>query len=229
MANPLTNKRLMIDDATRSMVISVAVASFITIFALFSGHTLTKVMAYQNRVISKQNVALNQLTADVSATQQLSTEYTKFNNASQGNLLGGPTTGSGQNAGNNAKLVLDALPSSYDFPALATSLDGLLSNRGVTVGSITGTDTGSTTGASAAVAPATGNIGSAAPIPISFSITGTYQNIQNVVGIFEKSIRPFQFLTLSLSGSQNALTLNVSAQTFYQPSASFNVTKEVVE
>ncbi|MEI9913750.1 MAG: hypothetical protein WDN66_01975 [Candidatus Saccharibacteria bacterium] len=66
-------------------------------------------------------------------------------------------------------------------------------------------------------------------MPFTFTIDGPYQNVQNVIGIFEKSIRPFQFQTLTLSGDQSDVNLTVTAQTFFQPAKQFNITTENVQ
>jgi len=54
--------------------------------------------------------------------------------------LDGTHGGSGDNDGSNSKIILDALPSTYDFPALASSLEKLLASKGVPVSSLSGTD-----------------------------------------------------------------------------------------
>lgn len=229
MPKLLNDKRLMIDKTTRSMVAIVAVCSFIAIFAIFSGHTLLTIMSYQNRVINQQNIAYDKLKADINVSKQLNKDYDKFNNSSSTNLLGAPVSGSGQNSGDNAKIVLDALPSVYDFPALATSLQNLLSNQGVTIGGISASESSSSSDSTTSSSASATNIGQAISIPFSFDITGPYQNIQNVIGVFERSIRPFEIQSITLSGNDSSLSASVTAETFYQPGATFNISSETVK
>lgn len=241
MAATPSLKRLQIDKTTSRMVVVAAAAVFIVIFVLVSGHTLVSQMSYQNRVISAKQKALNQLKQDISANKQLVTAYKAFVGTPQ-NLIGGSTTGTGANDGDNGKIILDALPSQYDFPALTTSVQELLSSQGVNIDSISGTDEqasvsggGSSSSSSSSstttttTTTSTESIGNAVPMPFQFTVDGPYANIQNVVTAFAKSIRPFQFLTMQLSGDESDLTLTVSAQSFYQPAQNFKITMENVK
>jgi hypothetical protein len=238
MAVNLSMKHLQIDKANSTMVLIIAVATFLTIFALVSCKTLYKQMQYQDRVATARQVALNQLVADVSASKQLVNTYANFVNTSQ-NLIGGSTTGDSGNSGDNGKIVLDALPSVYDYPALTSSVQYLLNSVGVNIDSIGGTDEEATitppTAGSAPVAAtttttpsATAVPGSAVAMPFEFAVDGPYANIQNLLSTFQSSIRPFQFQSIQISGDQSDLTLTVTAQSFYQPEKDFKITTETV-
>jgi hypothetical protein len=222
MATAPSFKKLQIDKATRNMVIAASIASFITIFCLIAGRSLVTLLNYQNKVITARQSALNQLNTDISAAKQLTSSYNNFNSTAI-NLLGAPSTGNTGNNGNNAKIVLDALPSQYDFPALATSLQALLSIQGVSVTSIGGNDDSANNQSSAGSS-------SSAPvaIPFSFTVSGPYQNVQNLLVATQNSIRPIQIQSLSITGDQSNLILSASAQTFYQPPTKFNITSGVV-
>jgi Tfp pilus assembly protein PilO len=223
MANAPSAKRVMIDKANARIVAYVSVAAFILVFSLVATKTLISQAAYQNKVISTKRKAVDQLKSDISATGQLKTAYDAFNGTAQ-NVIGGNPDGIGEKDGNNAKIVLDALPSSYDFPGLTTSLETLLNDQHVKINSIAGTDD--------EVAQASNSSSSSpTPVPIPFStlIEGGYQDVQNVINAYQNSIRPIQIQTLDISGNQNKLTLNVTAQTYYQPAKSLNIKQEVVK
>lgn len=217
----ISTKRLQIDKDSKTMIIWVAIAVFIVIFSIISGHSLYTELSYRNRVIAADSTAYNQLKNDVNTSGQLVGSYKDFVDTST-NIIGGSTNNNSQNNGDNAKIILDALPSTYDYPALIASLQSLLGSQGVTINSITGTDS--------PPGPSSG-LNSSAPIamPFSFSVSGSFQSIQNVVSAFEHSIRPMQFQTVDISGSQSSLTLNVSAQTYFQPAIGFNIKKEIVQ
>jgi hypothetical protein len=223
MANAPSIKRGMIDKANARIVAYVSVAAFILVFSLVATKTLISQAAYQNKVISTKRKAVDQLKADISATGQLKTAYDAFNSTAQ-NVIGGNPEGIGDKDGNNAKIVLDALPSSYDFPGLTTSLESLLSNQHVKINSIAGTD-------DEVAQSANQSSSSPAPVPIPFSTLteGSYTDIQNVVNAYQNSIRPLQIQTLDISGSQDKLSLDISAQTYYQPAKSLNIKQEVVK
>lgn len=224
MANSIpSTKRLLIDQANARIVVYVSVAAFILVFSLVAVKTLVSQAAYQNRVIGAKRIAVAQLKTDITATVRLKASYNAFIGTPQ-NAIGGNPTGTGSQDGNNTKIVLDALPSSYDFPGLTTSLENLLNSQSIKIDSITGTDDEVAQG---------GNQTSAVPkpsaMPFSVSVEGDYQSMQNVVNVFEHSIRPIQVQTLNLTGSNGQLTMTVTAQTYYQPAKSLNINKEVVK
>jgi hypothetical protein len=224
MANKITlPKRLMIDKTNQMIVVVMAIAAFVAVFSLVASKTLISQATYQNRIISAKKTAVNQLNGDLLAVQQLNGSYQTFI-AKNPNVIGGNPSGSGQNDGNNANIVLDALPDIYNFPALATSLQKVLSSQGVSVSSITGTDQELTEGnvnLSATPAPIA--------MPFSVTVTGSYPAIQSVIKQFQLSIRPFQIQTIALSGNDSNMSMTLTAQTFFQPGKNFTVTSEVVK
>lgn len=219
----ISSKRALIDKSNSSLVIITSVAAFIVVFSLVATKTLISQAAYQNRVIDAKRTAVNQLKTDKSAVSALQSSYNAFNGTSQ-NIIGGDPNGNGPQDGPNNQIVLDALPSSYDFPALATSLEKILTSQNVTINSITGTDD--------EVAQSS-NTSSGSPQPVAMpfevSVTGSYQSIQGLVSEFEHSIRPFQIQTITLSGDESSLSADITAQTFYQPAKTFNIGSKVVK
>lgn len=223
MAKSISTKRIMIDKANGRIVVATAAAAFLVVFALVASKTLLSQAAYQNRVIGANKKALAQLKTDIQTTNSIQSSYQAFVGTPQ-NVLGGNPTGSGPQDGDNAKIVLDALPSQYDFPAMATSIEKMLTGQPVQIQSITGTDDELNQQA---------DNSSPNPQPISMpfqiSVTGSYQAIQNLVATFGSSIRPFQIQSMQLSGSENDMTLTMSAQTFYQPAKQLSITKQVIQ
>jgi Tfp pilus assembly protein PilO len=219
----VNTKRLMISKANSRIVVVTAVAAFLVVFALVASKTLVSQAAYQNRVIGADKKALDQLKADLQTTTQLKASYQAFVDMPQ-NVLGGNPQGSGAQDGDNAKVVLDALPSQYDFPAMAASLEKLLTSQNVQITSITGTDE-----EVAQAADQSSPNPQPVAMPFQITVSGNYQAIQNLVGVFGKSIRPFQIQTMQLSGGEDKMSLTLSAQTFYQPGKLFNISTEVIK
>lgn len=207
-------------DKTQTMILGIVIAaSIVTVFALVAAKSFLGQAIYLGRVASGKEKALNQLIENENAVKSLVTSYKSF--ASQDpNLIGGKSNGEGGRDGDNGRLVLDALPSKYDFPALTTSLEKMLS--GYTIGSITGSDDSIAQEENAAVV---------APVdmPFSINVTADYTGLQNLLGSFEKSIRPFQITKLSVSGTNSELKIDMSAKTFYQPEKSLKIENEVVK
>lgn len=218
----LSLKRIAVDKTNATIVAVTAAAAFVTVFSLVASASLFSQMTYQNRIIGAKKVAVGRLKQDIQATGSLTASYQAFVSAPQ-NLIGGSPSGSGAQDGDNAKIVLDGLPSKYDFPALTSSLEKIVSGQNVTIQSITGTDD--------EVAQSSSQPSSTSqPVAMPFQLTavGNYTSLQNVISVFERSIRPFQTQILEVSGDQNNLTLNLSAKTFYQPAKTFDVTGKVV-
>ncbi len=223
MAQKVSLKHIMIDKANTTIVAVTAAAAFVSIFSLVAIKALVNQAGYQNRVIAVKKQTLNQLNQDITAGNQLKSAYTAFVKTPQ-NIIGGNPTGSGPRDGDNTKIVLDALPSQYDFPALATSLQNILNSQNLTTGGITGSDA-QLSQQNAVSTPTPTPV----PMPFGVSVAGSYQGVQNLVSAFENSIRPFQFQTMQFSGDQTSLTMSITAQTFYQPPKTLTITSEVVK
>jgi hypothetical protein len=216
-------KRALIGKANSSMVIATTAAAFVLIFGLVAGKSLIGQMSYQNRVISAKKSALEQLNTDLSARNSLQASYKSFV-AENPNVLGGDPTGAGEQSGDNATLILDSLPSYYDFPALTTTLEKIIGSQNMKILSITGTDQEATQGANQS-SPSP----QAVPMPFQIEINGSYPSVQALTNVFLQSIRPFQIQTLELSGDEGSMNATFSAQTYYQPGKTLNIKQERVK
>lgn len=212
----LSLKQLQIDKATATMLALIVTTTVVFTASLVLSRALLSQRAYQARVIAKKEKAKQQLTQNLKATESLVASYQQFVSSSE-NVIGGNPAGEGENDGDNARIILDALPSKYDFPALITSLEKILSKDGLNlrIEGITGTDD----------EIAQGQVAETAPVAMPFQVTtsGSYDSIQGLVSEFEHSIRPFHFQVLTLSGSDNAMRLDLSARTYYQPEKKINI------
>lgn len=216
-----STKRNLITQANKTIVVATAIAAFVVVFSLVAGKALLSQAGYQNRVIDGKKEALAQLQANLNARDSLVNSYEAFVE-SDPNLIAGNPNGTGPQDGDNAKIILDALPSKYDFPALTTSLEKLISDQQLQIINISGTDD--------EVAQAAAD-GSSQPVPIPFQVqvSGSYQSIQSLIGVFERSIRPFQVQTIELTGGDSNMIAVISAQTFYQPGKGLTITTKVVK
>lgn len=220
----LSGKRLQIDKANVHIVIAISVAIFFLIFSLIAGKTLVSQMQYQAKLISKKQHAKDTLEENKRNTDKLVTSYKTFVSTPE-NVIGGSSTGQGDRDGDNARLVLDALPSKYDFPALTTSLEKILTQPGAAVDSINGTDD---------EVNQTPNQKNANPqpveIPFEVVVATNYPTVQNLLATLEKSIRPIQLQSLTLAvGDTSELKLTIKANTYYQPEKILDIKKETVK
>lgn len=220
----INTKRLKLNQINTVIVVTISVAAVVAVFAIVASKMLLSQYAYQKRVISAENTALSQFKDDAAATANLKSAYESFIDTPT-NVLNGSPNGTGVNDGNNAQIVLDALPSKYDYPALLSSLEQVLQNNPSTIlVSLSGTDqqliqqTNQT------------NIN---PVPVvmpfSFSVTAPYADIQTLVNTLQLCIRPISIQSLNFSGSDSQLTMSVTANTYYQPEKIFNISSEIIK
>ncbi len=225
MANTeMLTKRVAINKSYAQMVAIVAAASFITIFCLVAAKAVWSQNGYQARVTSAKEKAHQQLLKNLSAYDSLTTSYRAFV-STPNNVIGGNSNGTGDNDGDNAKIILDALPPSYDFPALTSSIEKILTDRSFKVTSITGTDD---------QVNQQNNGSSPNPVavnmPFSFTVdNANYAAVGQLITSLQNSIRPIQIDSINLSGGASNMSLTVNAHTYYQPGKSVNITKKVVK
>lgn len=221
---PESTKRVLIDKANVTVVATVSIAAFVTIFSLVATKALLSQRSYQSHVIEKREKARDQLVKNIQAADTLTESYQRFVSSSE-NAIGGSSAGNGERDGDNARIVLDALPSKYDFPALATSLEKLTKGQNLILDSIDGIDDESNQQKAAS---------SATPQPVEMPfkmvVKGGYDSIQSLITVFEHSIRPFNINQLEFKAEQGqGVSLTIDAKTYYQPEKSFEFKSEVVK
>jgi hypothetical protein len=203
----------MVDKANTTIVILIAAASFVVVFCLIASRALFSQASYQNRIINEKQKAVKTLRDNLSASASLVDSFNTFNQSPS--LLGNTDT--------NSKIVLDALPSKYDFPALASSLEKILFEGGYKIDGISGTDEEVTQTKDASPNP------QAIEIPFGIAATANYAAAQKLIVDFERSIRPFRISSIELSGSDQSIRLNIKAKTYFQPEKSLSITEKVVK
>lgn len=208
----LSTKRLQIEKSNTKVLIAISVAVVFLVFSLVATQALYKQLKYQNNVISLRNKAVDQLKKNISSSKELEAQYIVFDTAPK-SIIG--------NSDPNSKVVLNALPSKYDFPALATSLEALLNTSGVSIESINGTDD-QVSAEQSSISPK--------PIEIPFTITakGSYASMQNLIKNVERSTRPIKINSMSLKGSDSNMQVDITATTYYQPLKNLDLEKKII-
>lgn len=221
----LSSKRLKIDKAQSTILMVVCVCTAVTIFSLISTKALLSQAAYHRKEIAAKNAALKQVNANISSATTLITQYQAFNNTNP-NAIGGKNSADPNVRppdGTNSRIVLDALPSKYDFPALVSSISNILAANGVASPSINGTDQSSSTNAAPAVSP------QPVAMPITLNGSATYASLQGLLRDLERSIRPFDVTNLQISGSASNVTFSIESTSFFQPPKTLVVTDKEVK
>jgi Tfp pilus assembly protein PilO len=215
-------KHLQINSANVAIVATVSVAVFLSIFALVASKTLISQMAYQARVIKAKSTASQTLKDNLTARDQLVTQYQAFVGTTT-NVINGSSTGTGDKDGDNAKIILDALPSKYDYPAVATSIEKLVQQDNLTMTAVTGVDD--------EVAQSTAAVTDPKPVemPFQVSVEGSAKETAKFFDTLQRSIRPIKVQTVTITGSDAKISTTISAVTYYQPEKPLSIREEIVK
>ena len=218
-----STKRLQLSKTQANTVTLIAMAVFVTVFSLVSCRALWQQRSYQAKVISKKKEALKVLEQNKDAVPGLVAAYKDFV-SSPTNIIDGNPNGTGEKDGDNARIILDALPSKYDFPALTTSIEKLLIERNFKVESIKGID-------DEVVQSAKKESGNPKPVDMPYQLTveGSATSIQDLLSVFERSIRPFSTDKLVFKGSADKLQMILDGKTYYQPEKTIDIRLETVK
>lgn len=215
-------KHVQIDKNQSSMLAVIVLATVLAVFGLFATKSMVEKGLYQRRVLHARRDIVATLKSNYTAAQTLVNRYNVFQQQDP-NVLGGSVSGNGAQDGDNARIVLDALPSDYDVPALATSIEKVITERGVSINSLSITDDPASNPDQPEGQP------QSKPITFSFQASTNYDGAAKLLQDFERSIRPFDLNTLEITGTDQTLSLSVGMTTYYQPAKSLDLTptKEV--
>jgi hypothetical protein len=219
-----TTKRVAISKANAQTVIIASIAAFISIFCLVSSSAIFTQVRYQAKLIAAKEDTRDQLDENLDAFEDLQKSYKTFDNAPL-NVIGGLSSGTGDQDGRNSKIILDALPSSYDFPALTSSIEKITRSQSTSLSKIEGIDD-----QAAQEAAKKSPEPKAVEMPFSFTVEKTdSEKAAKLIDILQRSIRPIQVDELKLTQTEDGLEASFKARTFYQPGTAVNVTKKVVK
>ncbi len=210
-----SNKHLQIDKANSVMVVSTGIAAVMLVFSLMATKALWTQASFKKKIIKEKQVAVTQLKANVEAVSSLDKAYQEFVKRPT-NAIGGGSTGDGDRDGDNAKIILDALPSKYDFPALVSSFEKILSGNDYKVSSISGIDD--------EVAQSLAKVnGEPIEVPFQIAVSGPYGGVQGMIKTLESSIRPMKVDQITFSGSDADISASVVGKTYFLPEKSINI------
>jgi hypothetical protein len=219
----LNSKSLQIDKNQSAILGAVVIATIVSVFCLTSAKVLLNQALYQRRVINARNASAAQIETDIKNADAITTQYkTVFLGSGSQNILGKFVQGNKSGEGDNGKIVLDALPTTYDFPALLTSMSNLLAADGVGTQSIGGSDQATTINSAPTYNPQTDKIN------LTVSGSTSYSGAKKLLSDLEHSIRPFDITNLSLAGNEANLTISLNLTTYYQPAKTLSIpSKEI--
>ncbi len=219
--NPNKSKRNLISKANSNIVAITAVGAFLIVFSLVATRALWVQKSFQDKVIAKKKEAVKQLKTNKDNITKLQSNYSVFI-SKPSNIINGNPQGTGDRDGDNAKIVLDALPSKYDFPAFITSIKKLVGTKGLNLQNITGTDD--------EVAQNKLTESKLVEIPFTFSIeVGDFAQAKDLLMATQQSIRPIKTNKLGISGGASGkYQIRIDAVSYYQGSKGLTIKKETV-
>lgn len=215
-------KRQQIENAGRSMFLWVAIASIAVSICIVAVQFLFQKWTYNNKILGAKYTAVDTLNKNIVNASQLRDSVNAL--VSNQDLASVKTNTDDP----NTQSVLDALPSSFDATAWATSLQkAILSRSSVTIEGINVPADQANEVPTEEAAPVT----TATPKEMRFDIvvSGSYDKIRSMMLDLERTIRPIKITSVSLNGDDAAMTATISAVTYYQPSKSATIKQEVVK
>lgn len=199
-------KREKINQANSTVFIAVALASVVVMFSAISIKFLLTRMGYNSRVISAKSQARDQIHDNVQNLDALTEQFAQLDTS----------------ATTNSKILLHALPPSYDYPALATFVESLAQQSGVSAPGSVGQDISASALSSAITS-------SPVEIPLSIEVNGSYDSIAQFIKNTELSIRPILISNVEYSGTNTQMKAVITATTYYQPARDLGVGKKEVQ
>lgn len=198
--NSTMSKREQVKKASSTVFIVVAVSAAITMFSLVSMRFLWQQKSYNSRIIQAKTQARDDLSANIENIEKLSKQFGELNTSE--------TT--------NSKTILHALPPTYDYAALASSVDAIAIMSGVRSNTNIGEDT-----SESALSFAT--VSKPVEIPLTLDVTGSYDAIRVYIENLERSIRPIHVQSVTYSGTNSEVQAIIQGNTYYQPARSLDV------
>jgi hypothetical protein len=226
MANKSKNglgslRYVQIDKDNSAIVIAVAAAAACLIFSLVAAQSLWKQASYNRRVISKKEQTRDTLETNIANLANLEDSYKTFVSTPT-NIIDGSSSGSGDRDGDNAKIILDSLPSVYDFPGMLTGFNKVLNTGEFGQVKINAEDD--------EVSQKNNKTPTLVEIPLNMSAQGSLDATQAFLKRLDNSIRPVKVNTVNFAGdSSGQLVITIDGNTFYQPKKQFEVKTEVVK
>ncbi len=220
-------KRQQISGTRKQVFIWVAAASAAVVICIIVGINLIQRISYQTKVNGELGKTAETLKNSANSIDELISNVNNLRTNRQLTL-----TNLKSDDSTVFQVVIDALPTEADAVDFSTSLQNeILSRSGVTIDSIAVDAPLSTTSSSAD--DSSSNSGSvdfpvAQAISFNVSVIGSYNSIQETIENMQRSIRPITIDSIRLEGTDDNLTADIQATTYYSPSVNYTTgTKEV--
>ena len=219
-------KRTQISKANKVMFIWIAAASALVSFALVTSFFLGQKLIFNEKVLFEKNKTVSILNANNGAVEELATNIRALD-ADEALAL------AKANENDQAiRVILDALPSDANSPALGASLQikllaGIpgLTLESLQVNPVVGVE--SLTAGAVEDASATGASGN--EITFRFSISGSEDTLRTALKNLERSIRTIDITSLVIESQGDVQLMTVAGRAFYEPAKNVVLYDKVVK
>lgn len=208
----ISSKYNLLQKASRTMFIAIAVAAVVVSFSLVSIKAIYSQISFNNKVTSAKEDVKETLKENKENLEELKVSFEALDSA--GNLL------EEQGERKNSSVILDALPIKGDLPALNTFMQNLAKETGVEL-TFASQELSSTDPFSPSPTPV--------EVPFSLEVVGNYKSLSNFLTSVDKVIRPLKINTMELSGSDQSLTATMTLSTYFQPGVLIEPTYENID
>lgn len=225
--NSALRKRTQIAKANRMMFLWIAIGSVIVGAALVVAIFLAQKLIYNERVLAEKDKTATTLRANNDIVADLEAEIRVLDTNTALAFL------KSKEEDQSVQVILDALPSSANSPALGASLqnkllagiDGL-TVESLQIDSVVGVEVLSNE--SVQDASATESDSEFNQITFQFSVTGSQEALRSVLLNLERSIRTIDVLSLRIESQESTQLMTVQARAFYEPAKKIELGTKVV-
>jgi len=222
-------KRQQISNANRTMFMWVAAVSAVVGIAIVGSVLLYQKAAFNERVLGVKDKTVSTLRNNNKVVPELENKIREMNTNKALSEAMAP------NQTQPIRVVLDALPSEANSPALGSSLqskflnDPALKIESLTVDPVIGVEsqTANNVEDASSTAPAAAN-----EITFRFSVSADINNanaLKDLLQRLERSIRAIDITSLQIEAQSNRLVLSVEGRAFYEPAKTVQLKEETLK
>lgn len=222
-------KRQQISNANRTMFVWVAAVSAVVGIAIVGSVLLYQKAAFNERVLSLKDKTVSTLRENNKVVPDLEDKIRQMNTNQALKDVMGP------NQTQPIRVVLDALPSEANSPALGSSLqtkflnDPALRIESLTVDPVVGVESQTSSNVKDASSTASTN---ANEITFRFAVSVDINNanaLKELLQRLERSIRAVDITSLKIEAQSNRLLLSVEGRAFYEPAKTVQLQEQAVK
>lgn len=221
-------KRTQISKANRTMFLWIAGASALVGFAVVASIFLAQKLYFNEKVLLAKNKTVSTLNANNKVVSELQSQVRALD--ANGDLAKVKAADSDQ----SIQVILDALPSDANSPALGASLQTrlLADIPGLTlislqVDPVQGIESLADAGVESGAVEGTG--GTANQITFQFSVSGNQDALLQALTKLERSIRTIDITRLQIENQGAAQVMTIQGRAFYEPAKNVTLYDKVVK